>query len=326
MSPSMSAQPETFAFLLLPRFSIMSLSGVLDPLRAANRLAESQIYDWRIISTDGEPVQSSSRVSVIVDAAMRDVERLPNLIIVTGFEPERYATKDVLGWLRRLDRQGCRMGAVSTGSHILARAGLLDGYRCTIHWENIDSFREAFPDIIVTEEVYEVDRNRFTASGGTAALDMMLGLIALRHGRALATGVAEQFIHERIRDNRDHQRMALRRRLGVPHPKLLAAVELMEQNLEEPLTRAELARRASLSTRQLERLFAKYLNRTPTRYYLELRLARARALLTQTTMPVLDVALACGFVSASHFSKCYRERFNRTPREDRSERDQPALS
>lgn len=326
MTASMEPQPETFAFLLLPRFSMMSLSGVLDPLRAANRLAEGQLYDWRLISTDGQPVRSSSRVQVMVDAAMREVERLSNLVVVTGFEPERYATKDVLGWLRRLDRQGCRMGAVSTGSHILARAGLLDGYRCTIHWENLASFCEAFPNVIATEEVYEIDRTRFTASGGTAALDMMLGLIGLRHGRPLATGVAEQFIHERIRDNRDHQRMALRRRLGVPHAKLLAAVELMEQHLEEPLTRADLAKRAGLSTRQLERLFGKYLNRTPTRYYLELRLARARALLMQTSMPVLDVALACGFVSASHFSKCYRERFNRTPREDRSEQDQPALS
>ncbi|RMD64829.1 MAG: helix-turn-helix domain-containing protein, partial [Alphaproteobacteria bacterium] len=146
----------------------------------------------------------------------------------------------------------------------------------------------------------------------------MLALIALEHGRPLATAVAEQFIHDRIRDSRDHQRMALRGRLGSSHPKLLAIVALMEENLEEPLSRVELARRVGISTRQLERLFRKYLHRTPTRYYLELRLERARALLTQTTMSVLDVALACGFVSASHFSKCYRELFNRTPRQDRA--------
>jgi transcriptional regulator GlxA family with amidase domain len=170
----------------------------------------------------------------------------------------------------------------------------------------------------VTSELFEVDRNRFTCSGGTAALDMMLNMIALQHGQALATAVSEQIIHERIRDRHDHQRMALTARLGIRHPKLIAVVKTMEQNLEEPLDRAELARAAGLSSRQLERLFRKYLSRSPARYYLELRLNRARLLLLQTNLSVIDVALACGFVSASHFSKAYRDFFGKTPRKERA--------
>jgi len=223
----------------------------------------------------------------------------------------------VFSWLRRLDRKGINIGALCTGSHVLARAGLLEGYRCTIHWENITGFIEEFPGIEITNELFEIDRNRFTCSGGTAALDMMLNLIGRQHGHELAAAVSEQFIHERIRDEHDHQRMALTARLGVRHPKLIQVIKLMEQHLEEPLDRAALAQRVRLSTRQLERLFGKYLGRSPARYYLELRLNRARLLLLQTNMSVIDVALACGFVSASHFSKCYRDFFGKTPRKER---------
>ncbi|MDE0809947.1 MAG: helix-turn-helix domain-containing protein, partial [Alphaproteobacteria bacterium] len=168
-----------------------------------------------------------------------------------------------------------------------------------------------------SSDIYEIDRDRVTCSGGTAALDMMLHLIGRQHGQTIANDVSEQFIHDRIREPHDHQRMELRARLGVSHPKLIAVISDMEGNLEEPLSQTELARQATLSTRQLERLFRKYLGATPTRYYLNLRLQRARQLLLQTTMSILSVALACGFVSASHFSKCYRECFGKTPRAER---------
>jgi transcriptional regulator GlxA family with amidase domain len=223
----------------------------------------------------------------------------------------------VLGWLRRLDRQGLVIGGVSLGSYLLARAGLLAGYRSTVHWENLAAFAEEFPDLEVTNELFEIDRNRFTCSGGIAALDLMLDLIARQHGRDLAKAVSEQFIQERIRDRHDRQRMALPARLGVRHPKLLEVVRRMEESAEEPIARARLAAGVGLSSRQLERMFRRYLDRTPTRYYLELRLARARLLLLQTELPVLEVALACGFVSASHFSKCYRDVYGCTPRDQR---------
>ena len=310
--------PQTFGFLLIPQFSTLSLSAAIEPLRSANRLAERPLYRWQVITDAGAAAMSSGGIEIVAHAGIGDVERLANVIVIAGLDAHTYRNKAVLGWLRRLERQGCRLGSVSTASYILARAGLLDGYRCTIHWESMAAFQEEFPRIEVSSEVYEIDRNRFTCSGGTAAIDMMLNMIALEHGRDLAVAVADQFMHERIRDSHDSQRMTLRNRLGIAHPKLLKVVALMEDNLEEPLSRAALARTAGLSTRQLERLFRKYLSRTPTRYYLELRLNRARMLLTQTAMSVLDVALACGFVSASHFSKCYRESFNKTPREERA--------
>jgi transcriptional regulator GlxA family with amidase domain len=312
------AETQSFGFLLLPKFSLLAFTSAVEPLRSANRLAGRPLYDWRLISRDGGPIASSGGIEVMTQAAIAGVERLPNLFVVAGLDAQTIDDRAILAWLRRLERGGCRLGALTTGSYVLARAGLLDGYRCTIHWENLAGFREDFPELDATAEVYEIDRNRMTCSGGTAAMDLMLSLIAADHGRELATAVAEQFIHERIRDPGEPQRMGLRNRLGIAHPKLLAAIEIMEGELEEPLPRGALAARTGVSTRQLERLFRKYLQRTPTRYYLELRLDRARGLLTQTAMSVLDVALACGFVSASHFSKCYRETFHKTPREERA--------
>ncbi len=311
--------PQTFGFLVVPQFSLLNFGAASDPLRSANRLTGRNLYSWRAYAMDDIRIPASNGIDIVANSLFTDLERIDNLIVVAGLEPYRYAQTPVLARLRRLARSGCRLGAISTGSYILAKAGLLDGYKCTIHWESLDSFREEFPKLEVTQELYEIDRDRMTCSGGTAAMDMMLGLIALDHGRDLATAVAEQFIHGPIRDQWAPQRMDLRSRLGTAHPKLLAVVGLMEQNLEDPLARSDLARRVGLSTRQLERLFRGYLKRTPTRYYLELRLLRARGLLTQTAMSVLDVAMACGFVSASHFSKCYRDFFERTPREDRSD-------
>ena len=315
---SLSAPPQTFGLLLVPNFSLLAFASALEPLRAANRAAGRALYDWRMLSVDGAPVASSSGVEVNCDGGLDSAGRLHTVLVVSGLTGTAYDERPAIAWLRRLSARGVRIGALSTGSYILARAGLLQGYRCTVHWENLAAFAEAFPDLEVTDELYEIDRNRLTCSGGEAALDMMLSLIALEHGRDLATQVSENFIHERIRDHSDQQRMALRTRLGISHPKLLSVIGLMEEHQEEPLPRAELARRAGLSTRQLERLFRKYLGRTPTRYYLDLRLHRARTLLHQTSMPILDVALACGFVSASHFSKCYRECFDKTPRDERA--------
>lgn len=319
-----AANEQVFGFLLVPEFSLLAFASALEPLRAANRARGRRLYDWRLISEDGGPVTSSSGVPVICDTALDETPRLHTAIVASGRPtyPDQ-ESRSVSAWLRRQSRQGVRLGALSTGTYALARAGLLDGYRVTIHWQHISAFAEDYPHINVTDELFEMDRGRITCSGGEAALDMVLALIALDHGRELATQVSENFIHERIRDTSDPQRMALRTRLGISHPKLLSVIGIMEDNLEEPLPRADLAERVGLSSRQLERLFRKYLGRTPTRYYLELRLYRARTLLHQTSMSILDVALACGFVSASHFSKCYREFFSRTPRQERAARTYP---
>jgi AraC family transcriptional regulator, glycine betaine-responsive activator len=309
--------PQRIAIFVVPKFSMMGFACAIEPLRSANRMSGRELYSWHILSKDGKPVTASNGIPVVPEAALADAARYDVLIVSAGIDGHLFHDKEVFAQLRRLARRGMDIGALTLGSYLLARAGLLDGYRCTVHWENLSGFMEAFPKIEVTSELFEIDRDRFTCSGGIAAFDLMLHVIVAQHGFALASAVSDQFIHERIRDKRDRQRMALPARFGIRHPKLLAAIRRMEENLEEPVSRADLARTVKVSSRQLERLFRKYLGRTPTRFYLDLRLDKARQLLQQTDMTVLDVALACGFVSASHFSKCYRERFLRTPRGER---------
>ena len=309
--------PQRIGLVLVPNFSMNAFASAVEPLRLANRTNGRELYAWHLYSTDGQPVKASNGIILHPEGNLEQASGLQTIVVCSGTDVQRFNDKSAFSWLRRMARRGADIGALCTGSHILARAGLLDGYRCTIHWENLAGFVEDFPDIEVTPELFEIDRNRFTCSGGTAAIDMMLNVIARQHGHELAANVADLFMHERIRDHHDHQRISLPVRLGVRHPKLLAVIEQMESNLEEPLDRTELAGSAGLSTRQLERLFRKYLNCSPARYYLELRLNKARLLLLQTNMSIIDVALACGFVSASHFSKCYRDFFGRTPRKER---------
>ncbi len=308
--------PEPIGFLLVPNFSMMAFTAAVEPLRSANRMSGHELFSWHVVTRDGKPVEASNGFAIMPESSIAGAAHFPTMIVCAGIDVHLFRDKEVYSWLRRLARNGAHIGALCTGSHILARAGLLEGYRCTIHWENIPGFVEEFPDIDVTTELFEIDRNRFTCSGGTAALDMMLHMIAPQYGHELTAAVSDRFIHDRIRGPHDHQRMTLQSRLGIRDPKLLSVIGQVEANLEEPLSRAELAESVGLSIRQLERLFRNNLDSTPKHYYLELRLRLARQLLLQTSMSVLGVALACGFVSASHFSKCYREFFEKTPREE----------
>ena len=305
-----------FGFLMVPKFSLGALSSAIEPLRLANYVSGQQLYEWRTVSMDGDAVASSAGIGVAADLSMADAEpHLSTLFVCGGIETHRFEDARLATWLRQIERRGTNIGALCTGSHILARLGLLDGYRCTIHWENLPGFTEDFPSIDVSEDIFVIDRNRYTCAGGMAASDMMLSFINGDHGYELAAAVSEALVCERIRGEDDHQRMALRLRLAVSQPRLLSSIGVMSENIEAPLSQTELAREIGLSTRQLERLFLKYLNCTPSRYYLDMRLNRARALLQQTCMSVTNVALATGFVSASHFSKSYRVQFGHAPRE-----------
>lgn len=312
-----AGEPERFGFLLLPDFSMLAFLSAIEPLRVANRFGSRQLYSWHVFSRDGGPVAASNGMSILADAPLSKIGRMPNLLVCSSFDPERYEDREILALLRRLDRQGSRLGAIDTGAHVLARAGLLDGYRATLHWENAAAFAERFPAVQVSEELFEVDRKRITCSGGTAALDMMLHLIASAHGQDLAVSVSEMLLHARMRNPDDHFRMTLGQRLGVRHPRLQRIVEAMSASIEEPLDLAQMAQIGGLSRRQLERLFRTNLGDTPTGYYLKLRLRRARHLLEQTEMSILEVSLACGFVSAPYFSRAYRRYFGLAPRDDR---------
>lgn len=311
-------RPRRFTFLLLDRFTMLPFAAAIEPLRLANRASGRRLYDWRLVGTGGDHATCSNGARIALDAGPEVEPARDEVVIVCGgIDVARTATKPVLSFLRRMERGGAAMGAVCTGAWVLAEAGLLDNRRATIHWENHDGFAEAFPEVDLYRSVFVHDGNRMTAAGGTSSIDLMLHLISEDHGDALAAEVADQMLHTGIRTGQDRQRLSIPTRIGVRHPRLAQVIARMEENLEEPVSPAQLAADAGMSTRQLERLFRRYLNRSPKRYYMETRLGRARNLLMQTDMTIIEVALACGFSSPSHFSKCYRAQYGSTPYRER---------
>ena len=292
----------------------------------ANRISGRTLYEYSLFSFDGEEVRSSSGFNLTPVSKLTGREQLDGLFLCAGTTLNSAWDQIIISQLKPLIRRKIIIGGICTGSYLLARNGLLNGHRCTIHWENILDMHDEFPELIVSSELFELDRDRYTCSGGTAPLDMMLTLVARDHGAELATSISEQFICERIRDSNDRQRIPLRQRFGASQPKLVEAVELMESNIEEPMSLDELARHVGISRRQMERIFQKHLNCVPTRYYLELRLRRARELLLRSPKSIVDVAFSCGFVSAPHFSKCYRDYFGKPPREERQHNTQSSTN
>ncbi|WP_347972209.1 GlxA family transcriptional regulator [Foliimonas ilicis] len=308
---------------------MVAFATALEPLRIANRMIGYEAYKWRLASIDGKPVRASNGVECAVNTSLDDErrkmagpERPSMAIICSGINIEKYANKSVFAWLREEYNRGVSVGGLCTGAHVLAAAGLLSNKRCAIHWENLPGFAEAFPKANVFADLFEVDHNIYTCAGGTAALDMMLKLIGDDFDDNLVNRVCEQVLTDRVRSPTDRQRLPLRARLGVQNSKVLTIIELMEGNLAEPLSLIEIADHVDLSRRQIERLFRTEMGRSPARYYLEIRLDRARHLLLQSSLPVVEVAVACGFVSASHFSKCYRELYSRSPQQERVDRKQ----
>lgn len=321
----------TFVFFLIPDFSMIAFATAIEALRLANRMLGYKSYHWRLSSTTGEPVSASNGVMVNVNTSLADERRLlsgrdrPSMVFVcSGINVEKFNDKPVQGWIREEYNRGVSVGGLCTGAYVLARAGLLANRRCAIHWENLPGFQEAFPKADVYADLFEVDGNVYTCAGGTAALDMMLSLIGEDHDETLINAICEQALTDRVRGPHDRQRLPLRARLGIQNARILSIIEMMEANLSEPLTLVEIANHAGLSRRQIERLFRQHMGRSPARYYLEIRLDRARHLLLQSSLPVVEVAVACGFVSASHFSKCYRELYGRSPQQERHNRIEEA--
>ena len=309
--------PRRFVFVLLDNFSLLCFSTAIESLRIANRMAGRILYEWTVIGEGGVSAACSAGTVFQLDSDLDEMMRGDTIMVCSGIDVQTATTKKILAWLRREARKGLIIGGLCTGAYSLAKAGLLDGKRATIHWENQDSFAEEFEDVTLTKSVFVVDNNRMTTAGGTSSIDLMLKIIADDEGEDLANAVADQLIYSSIRTDQDTQRLSVPTRIGVRHPKLSAVIQIMEANIEEPISPSILAQDVGMSTRQLERLFRRYLNRSPKRYYMELRLQKARNLLMQTDMSVINVALACGFASPSHFSKCYRSHYDNTPYRER---------
>ena len=261
---------------------------------------------------------ASNGIRIFVDDAVDRLDPPDMLVVCAGLEPLQFAMNRALHHrLRRLARHGCNVGAISAGSFILADAGLLSGRRCTVHWEYSAMFEARYPMLTLSQDLYVVDGDVFTCSGGTAALDLMLHFVREQWDPGLAMAVAEQFLHARIREHGEHQRMDLATRYGLFHPKLVEVIRRMENALEEPLDLRLIAREVGLSVRQIERLFRQHIGVGPGLFYLQLRLARGREYLTQTSQSIQDVATLCGFGSASNFCHSYKRAFDCTPSEER---------
>lgn len=318
LRPATMTATETLCFVLLPQFSMLGLLSAIEPLRAANRF-HADAYRWRLLSRDGQSVCASNGMELQVQGCWGDADHATTVLVVAGFNPLAHCTPALLGWLRQLDRQAVALGGIDTGSFILAEAGLYRQQRLTLHWEAVPAFRERYPQLKASQELYELDGLRLSSAGGTASIDMMLELIARRHGHALAIQVSEQFVLGRIRDKKDHQRLQVSERYGVHNHKLVHAISLMESQLEQPYSCDALAGQVGITRRQLERLFRAQLDDTPSGFYLQLRLQGARRLLRQSELNIMEISVACGFDSASYFARAYRKLFGCAPSLDRSE-------
>ncbi len=297
---------------------MMAFSAAIEPLRSANRISERRLFEWKLVSVDGKEVRASNGIAIAVDQSLEQLNKIDMLVVCAGLEPAQFGSaRKIQHHLRRLARHGAMAGAISTGSFILAEAGLLAGRRCTVHWEYADSFRSRYPDLEVTRDLYVVDRDVFTCSGGTAALDMMLHFVSEASTPDVAVAVAEQFIHPQIRRQEDHQRLEIHTRHGIDSPKLVEIIRLMEGAVENPLDMRQISVRVGISARQVERLFREQVGTSPKAFYLRLRLARARMLLRQTVHPILAVAVECGFGSTSHFCHAYKRVYGLAPTDDR---------
>lgn len=312
--------PQRYGFLLLPGFSMLALSGALEVLAAANALLGEDAYLPSMLSLDGMPVRAGSGASIEVRAGVDHAPSLQAVFVVCDGGIADIDLSACLALLGDCAAAGLLLGGIGTGAAVLAQAGLLRGHRATVHWAHVAELAEQHAETVVSSNLYEIDRGRLSCAGGTASIDMLLSWIGVRHGERTAQELAAQLGLERIRGRDERQLVPSAARIAGGSAKLAEALALMEANLSEPLPTEDIARLVGVSRRQLERLFKQHLDALPARYYLDLRLTRARRLLQQSSQSILQIGLACGFASGPHFSNAYRNHFGRTPREERSQR------
>lgn len=311
---------QRYGLLLVPNFSLIALAAVVDPLRLANAVLGRKVYEYVTVGAGLEAVASSDGIRVLPDRSLADGGMLDAVFVIGPNPIPRRGFGDVSNWLRRQAARGAALGGVDTGSYFLARAGLLDGYRCTIHWEDRDALLEQFPQLIVSNHLVEIDRDRFTCSGGVSPLDLMTLLLSRPPGsRALAAQVSDLLVAQQ-RSPDERQTVPLRQRYSHAPGPLVDALEMMESNVEEPLKPDEIAGYLGVSRRTLERLFQRQLGLSPAQKYLEIRLERARLAMLRGNRGLDEVAQSVGFASPSHFIARYRQAFGSTPAADRAAR------
>lgn len=316
--PASPAAPSRYVLLLLPSFSAFDLSAMMQALREANSFDGLQRYEPLLISEDGQPVEDANGLGTCVDGGLRPLSRHDTVLVFggKGFKPA--STLPVLSWLRREARKGAAFGAIGSGAFTLAKAGLLAGKRASAHWAYRAAIAESCPDLEVSRSIYTLEPGRWTCAGGVSTVDLALALIAQDHGDEVAQFVADRMICSAPRTGQHDQVVSVQWRAGIRHEKLAAAMQSMLGEYEDPLSPAEIAAKVGISTRQLERLFSKYLNASPKSYYTKLRLENARSMLQQTDMRIVEIALANGFSSQGHFSKAYKKQFGTSPNQERS--------
>lgn len=298
--------PQHFVFALVEEFTHIAFSCAVEPLRIANLVSGKELYRWSFASANGETAMSSNGAVTLVHHRFDKLPSCDRLFVLSGINMQRQDTRSLLAALRRERAHGTRIGALCSGAYILAKAGFLDGLQAAIHWEYHDGFMEEFPDVNLVRNVFVSDEKFITASGGTATADLMLHLIELDHGYDLSVAVADQMVYNAVRNATAAQRVSIQSRNGVRNKHLAKAIEIMRNRIDDPISPSAVAEELGISTRQIERLFGSYLNTSPKKYLMEMRLERARHLLLQTECAIAEVALACGFSNCGHFSRVYR--------------------
>lgn len=310
--------PEHFKFLLVENFSHLAFSCAVEPLRIANHVANEKLYSWSFASEDGDFARASNGSETRVSLSFKDAGSSDYLFVLSGLGVQSAATSNLLSAIRHGRAHGARIGALCSGAYILAEAGLLDQQKAAIHWDYHDSFMEEFPQVGLSRSVFVADAAIITASGGTATADLMLFLISQKHGEDLGTEVADQMVYNAVRDADAEQRVSLQSRHSMRNEHLTRAIQLMTENVDDPQPPSVIAREIGISGRQMERLFGRYLNCSPKKYYVDLRLQKAQRLLVQTDMSVTEIAFATGFNSPTHFSKIYRVQFGVSPSDQKN--------
>lgn len=310
-------KPYRVGFLLIENFTLIALASAIQPLRMANQLTGRQLYSWQLVRIDSRAVTSSDGIEMVTDTTINEAGEFDLILVVAGVGVARRIAGPEVRWLKSIAKRKAVIGAVCTGAYVLARANLLNGYSCSAHWECLAALQEEFPDVRCNNQLFTFDRDRLTCTGGDVPMHMMMALVAMHQGTVLANAVSDMFVCDRIRQSHEPQRLRMESQLYANKPKLAEVIQLMEANIEEPIELSELAYYAGLSRRHLERLFLGHLSCTPSRYYLKLRLERARQLLLQTSHPIVEIASMCGFVSATHFSRCYRKYMGKQPKAER---------